>query len=202
MKNFVSNFSLIILLLFANQFINACWGQVAIGKYVGNYNNDVKSKKSKYTAITPKHRIFYSPNKKYYAIIFTYYYKTTRSSESEIEIHSTKHGILVSGNYISKDHEHGMKIMNVQWTKDSKYFVFNGVIQGGHQPGHFPTYFFNSNDHKIYSLDSFVGIWVTNNFKIDSVDNISIMTRDRVLDGSYKDSLIKTVNLNNLIKRK
>ena len=156
----------------------------------GHHSNDVL-----------KIRKILSPDKSHYAIITTYHFKSKGSSESKIKIFSSKENVQAYKSFISKDHKHGMEIIKTEWSGDSKFFVFNGVIQGGHQPGHLPTYFFSRVSNKIQSLDPLLGIWVTGNFNILSNDRLSVPVRDRLPNGSFSDSLVKKIDLKDLRRK-
>ncbi len=148
-----------------------------------------------------KVRKVYSHNKKYYALITTYHFNSNSSSESKIEIFSFLNKPVAFESFISKNHNHGMAIIKTAWTRDSKFFVFNGVLQGGHQPGHLPTYFFSIKSGKIQPLDPLVGIWVTGNFNILSNDRLSVQVKEGLPNGRISDSLVKKIDLKDL-KRK
>lgn len=149
-----------------------------------------------------KRRIFYSPDGTLVAIIVSYYFENTHTTESAVEICSSKLRVLCSKSFLSRDHEHGMKVLIAKWTKDSKYFVFDGTIQGGHQPGHLPTYFYSRDNNEIFSLDRLVGIWVTDHFKFGPDDSVTVMVRKSLIEGGFSDSLIKAVDLNDVLKIK
>jgi hypothetical protein len=145
-----------------------------------------------------KKKVIYSPDKKMSAYIFSAGKRNSPSTESRIEIRSLNGRVLCSQSYISKDYSHGMNILKGQWTQNSMYFVFNGCYSGGHQSGHFPTYFYSRNDNGIHYLDPFVGIWVTGDFTLTSEDSLSIRISARLKDGKIVDTLIKTVCLSEL----
>ena len=64
------------------------------------------------------------------------------------------------------DCEHGMGIDHGKWTPDSMFFVFNTSLSSGHQPWHWPIYFYSRKDNKIHSLDSLVGPIVAPEFEL------------------------------------
>ncbi|MGB8318876.1 MAG: hypothetical protein WCE54_12170, partial [Ignavibacteriaceae bacterium] len=144
-------------------------------------------------------RTFKSPDKNIIVkIISTGNYEQT-GSESKIEIRTAKGKLLNSKSFLSKDHSHGQYIYHAEWTTDSKYFIFNSISSGGHQPGHFITYFWEEN--KLRELDPYVGIWVTSDFKLKSHDSITVYASARLPNGKFTDSLKKTVSLNQLVKK-
>ena len=169
--------------------------------FVLSANKDKATASARQIHNTLKIRKIISPNKKYFALITTYHFKSNGSSESKIEIFSSSNKPVAFENFISKDHNHGMEIIKTAWTHDSKFFVFNGVLQGGHQPGHLPTYFFSIKSSKIQPLDPLVGIWITGNFNILSNDRLSVQIKEGLPNGSINDSLVKKIDLKDL-KRK
>ena len=147
-------------------------------------------------------KIIQSPDKKITAKILSTGKWETPGSESKIEIRTAKGKLLCSNSYLSGDHEHGERVYQAQWTSDSKFLVFNSVSSGGHQPGHFLTRFWKRDINKIDVLDPYVGIWVTGNFKLKPPDSVTVVFSDRLPNGKIVDTLIKTVCLSQLVKRK
>jgi len=79
-----------------------------------------------------------------------------KSYESRVEFYSPQHEMLCALDYSSEDSEHGFGIVKAAWTPDNKYFVFSLTSSGGHQSWHFPTYFYSTQDSKIYTLDDYI----------------------------------------------
>jgi hypothetical protein len=76
---------------------------------------------------------------------------------SRFEIRRKGGPSILQVSYGSQDCEHGMGITGRAWTSDSMFFVFNTNMSGGHQPWHWPVYFYSRRDNKIYSLDKSLG---------------------------------------------
>lgn len=143
-----------------------------------------------------------SPDRTLWAYVITRKSRDFASSESKLEVRSSKGKILCSRNFVSTDGTHGMKILQCEWTANSEYLVFNGEGTAGHQPGHLPTYFYSRAKNKIYDLDPFVGIWITGDFKLVAPDTVRVRVRDRLGDGSYCDTLWRVENLGEALRKK
>ena len=98
-------------------------------------------------------RTFKSPNKKIIVKIISTGNYEQAGSESKIEIRTAKGRLMNSKSFLSSDHSHGQYIFHAKWTDDSKFFIFNTISSGGHQPRHFTTYFWIKD--KIRELDPY-----------------------------------------------
>ncbi len=144
-------------------------------------------------------KIITSPDKTMIARIITADVLGSGNAESSIELRRSNGSLIGIKNFVSKDHEHGFSVVKAEWTYDSKFFVFSMISSGGHEPGHFPTFFYSRVDNKIHTLDHFVGIWVTNpEFFIQAPDILFVTVRDRLANGEFADTLSKTVHLGKL----
>jgi hypothetical protein len=76
--------------------------------------------------------------------------------ESRIEIRK-RSGLLLRRSFASPDCEHGMAVERGAWTSDARFFVFNAQSTGGHQPWHWPIYFYSRSDNKLLNLDKYIG---------------------------------------------
>src|SRR5258708_7453017 len=147
----------------------------------------------------PKNRVkqFVSPDKTLLANVLTAEWKN--GTESKIEFRKVKGKLLGGKSFLSRDHEHGLGVIKAEWTLDSKFFVFSTIASGGHQPGHFPTFFYSRLDTSIHLLDKFVGIWITSpDFVLLFPDSVSLTVRDKMPDGAFIDTLSRIVCLHNL----
>jgi hypothetical protein len=85
--------------------------------------------------------------------------------ESSLEITEGRRWLLRK-KFASPDCEHGMGIEHAAWTGDSRFFVFNAQSMGGHQPWHWPVYFYSRRDGKLHNLDSYTGPIVAPDFSL------------------------------------
>jgi|SRR5271169_97367 len=150
----------------------------------------------------PESKTVRSPDKSIVAKIISTGKREDAGSESRIEIRTVKGKLLCSKSYLSDDHSHGDQIWKAEWTPDSKFFVFNSVSSGGHQPGHVLTRFWMRNENKIDVLDPYVGIWVMGDFKLKTPDSVTVVVSDRLPSGKIVDTLTRSVSLGKLNKRK
>jgi hypothetical protein len=91
---------------------------------------------------------------------------SAKCAESLIEVRSAKGHLLLHKSYGSPDCEHGMVVNRGVWTADSKFFVFNAQASGGHQPWHWPVYFYSRSVNSVRVLDNYVGPIVAPDFTI------------------------------------
>jgi hypothetical protein len=89
-----------------------------------------------------------------------------KCAESLIEVRSAIDHLLLHKSYSSPDCEHGMVVNRGVWTADSKFFVFNAQASGGHQPWHWPVYFYSSSVNSVRVLDNYIGPIVAPDFTI------------------------------------
>ena len=93
-----------------------------------------------------------------------------KKSESRIQIFTKAGACLATKDFGSKDGEHGEGFCKGAWTLNSKFFVWSMESSGGHQPWHFPTYFFDRKRKSVESLDAKVGGITTSDFKLSAPD--------------------------------
>ncbi len=91
---------------------------------------------------------------------------TSTRWSSLIEVRSAKDHLLLHNSYGSPDCAHGMSINRGAWTADSKFFVFNAQALGGHQPWHWPVYFYSRSTNSVRVLDNYLGPIVAPDFTI------------------------------------
>jgi hypothetical protein len=84
--------------------------------------------------------------------------------ESRIEIRERR--LLFLKSFASTDCAHGISVVRGVWTTDSKFFIFNAQMTGGHQPWHWPIYFYSRRDNRVYNLDNYVGLIVAPDFDL------------------------------------
>ena len=96
--------------------------------------------------------------------------------ESIVEIRMANGALLCTRDFSSSDGQHGEAVAKAAWTADSQFFVFSTSLTGGHQPWHFPTYFYSRRLNEIRSLDALVGPILTPEFKLLSPDLIKTQT--------------------------
>ena len=106
-----------------------------------------------------------------------------RCVESRIEIRKASGLLLLWKSLASTDCEHGMAVEHGAWTPDAKFFVFNAQSTGGHQPWHWPLYFYSRNDNRIRCLDDFVGPIIATDFRLEAPH----MVQTRKLLGNFGD---------------
>ena len=97
-------------------------------------------------------------------------------TESFVHIRTADGTLLCTKDFSSSDGQHGAAVAQAGWTADSQFFVFSTSLTGGHQPWHFPTYFYSRRLHKILSLDSLVGPILTSDFTLASPDTVKTQT--------------------------
>ena len=89
-----------------------------------------------------------------------------RCGESRLEIRKVNGSLLLRRIFASADCEHGMAAEYGAWTSDGRFFVFNAQSTGGHQPWHWPIYFYSRRDNKVRNLDIYVGAIVAPQFEL------------------------------------
>jgi hypothetical protein len=97
--------------------------------------------------------------------------------ESSIRINdfSNKNHFDFDTSFVSVDNENGAGIVQAEWTSDSKFFVFNTSLSGGHHPWHTPTYAYSIDEKRLISLDKTTGP-VCSSFKLLPPDYIKLST--------------------------
>lgn len=122
---------------------------------------------SAFIAFAQNKQVFNSPDKTIRVVVSN----ISDGSESKIHIYNSKGKILFDTSYISKDHQHGFKIIQTNWTANSKYFVFSLSSSGGHQPWHSPIFIYSVEDKRLFSIDNILGA-VTADFKLSPPDSL------------------------------
>lgn len=100
---------------------------------------------------------------------------TRRGGESEVELREGA-DILLTRAYSSLDGQHGFVVQRAEWTPDSRFFVFSLASSGGHQPWHYPTYFYSRGTNRIETLERYTGPVAGPEFRLSAPDTISVMT--------------------------
>jgi hypothetical protein len=118
--------------------------------------------------------------------------------ESRAEIRKKSGLSLFRKSYRSVDCQHGMNILRGAWTPDSMFFVFNTQMSGGHQPWHWPVYFYSRSDNKIHSLDDLAGSIIVPEFRLKAAH----LVETRVLDQGNDAGRPVTVDLKRNRQRK
>ena len=121
-----------------------------------------------------------------------------RCAESRVEVRRAGGALLLLKKYASPDCEHGMGVYRGEWTPDSKYFVFNAQMLGGHQPWHWPVYFYDRGENRIWRLDGYVGPVVTPEFKIEAPHSVET----RVLETGNDEGRRVIVDLRRIGRRR
>ncbi|MSP38967.1 MAG: hypothetical protein EXR70_10800 [Deltaproteobacteria bacterium] len=80
--------------------------------------------------------------------------------------------LYLSKNFSSEDGEHNFFVSHAAWTPNSQFFVFSIYSSGGHQPWHWPTYFFCQCDRQLRLLDDYLGPLTKPNFELSAPDII------------------------------
>src|SRR5450830_362233 len=114
-------------------------------------------------------REFISPDKLTRAIVYNFSDRDV-VQESRVRILSHKGKVLFDTSFASKDKQHGLCVVQAQWTTDSKFFVFGMSSSGGHQPWHFFTYAFSRTINRLMSVDKVAGP-VTSRFTLMPPDS-------------------------------
>jgi hypothetical protein len=91
---------------------------------------------------------------------------SAKCAESLVEVRSARGHLLLQKRYGSLDREHGIVVNRGVWTADSKFFVFNAQASGGHQPWHWPVYFYSRSVNSVRVLDNYIGPIVAPDFTI------------------------------------
>jgi len=97
--------------------------------------------------------------------------------ESEVEVREGV-DILFTRRYSSSDGQHGFIVQHAEWTPDSRFFVFSLASSGGHQPWHFPTFFYSRRVNKIEALEPHTGAVAEPDFRLSAPDIITVMTAE------------------------
>jgi hypothetical protein len=137
---------------------------------------------------------FLSPDKTLVASILSI--QSGAGTESKIELR-TSSGTPVGGkSFMSKDHAHGFGVMKAAWTLDSRFFIFSTIGSGGHEAGHFPTFYYSRDDNKIHFLEPIVGGQIADpDFEIGYPDSVSILVANSVTTGRGQTAIPRTVAL-------
>ena len=120
-----------------------------------------------------------------------------RCVESRIEIRRVNGSLLLRKIFASADCEHGMAAQYGAWTSDGQFFVFNAQSTGGHQPWHWPVYFYSRRDNKVRNLDIYIGAIVAPQFELKGQHSVET----RVLEMSSDRGRPITANLARIAKR-
>jgi hypothetical protein len=123
--------------------------------------------------------------------------KSDSCDELRVEIRNAHGTLLLSKSFFSPDCEHGMGIEHAAWTGDSRFFVFNAQSMGGHQPWHWPVYFYSRLDGKLHNLDIYTGPIVAPDFSLSGKHVVE--TRVLTIEGEEGKPI--TVNLERIGKR-
>jgi hypothetical protein len=94
-------------------------------------------------------------------------------------VRNAKGTLLFDKSFASKDHRHGMGVVQAEWTANSQFFVFSMSRSGGHQPWRAFTFVFSVSTIELISIDKIVEP-VTSLFKLfppDSLEAIGFKTR-------------------------
>ncbi len=91
--------------------------------------------------------------------------------ESAMQIVNERGDTLLRKSFTSEDAAHGYGITRVEWTADSRFFVFCMTSSGGHQPWHVPTSIYSVADNHIISIDRTLGP-VTSLFRVLQPDSL------------------------------
>jgi hypothetical protein len=116
--------------------------------------------------------------------------------ESRLEIREGRR-LLLRKSFASVDCEHGMAVERGAWTRDGMFFVFNAQSTGGHQPWHWPIYFFSRRDNKLHNLDIYTGAIVAPDFSLSGKH----VVETRVLTIESEEGKPIKVNLERIEKR-
>lgn len=146
-------------------------------------------------------KFYYSPDRQLAVRIVTVQDNGGMNLESSIEVGNARGRILNRKNFISKDRQHGYGVLKATWTPDGNFFVFSTIASGGNDPGHFPTYVYIRQTNAIHSLDSLVGVWVTDpEFYVEFPDVVMVTGREMSEDGKLGEAVSRAVQLMNLQK--
>ena len=94
--------------------------------------------------------------------------------ESRVELRSATGAVLRRKDFTSSDQSHGETVSHAEWSADGRFFVFTTGSSGGHQPWHAATYFYSVGRNRFYSVDSIVGV-ILSDFALDG--NVLSTTR-------------------------
>ena len=147
-------------------------------------------------ATAQNRREFISSNKMTKAIVYNYSEKGV-ILESRISILNRKGKVQSDTSFTSKDHEHGLGVIQAEWTANSQFLVFGMQSSGGHQPWHVFTFVYSTNINKLISIDKVVEP-VTSKFKLFPPDSIEAVGFKTNINHSMKFGL----RLSNLINHK
>lgn len=114
---------------------------------------------------------YYSPDGTLGALVVV----TGAGGESQVEIREGS-DTLLTRRFSSPDGQHGFIVQHAEWTPDSRFFVFSLASSGGHQPWHFPTFFYSRRVNKVEALDPYTGSVADPDFRLSAPDTISVMT--------------------------
>jgi hypothetical protein len=142
-----------------------------------------------------------SPDRQFIASIISVGTEEDKDYESRVEIRKSDGTLLYSKSYMSDDHEHGRGVLKAQWTPDAKFFVFSTVNSGGHQPWHFPTYYYSCLTNKIYEIDHFAGPVIRAEFQLKAPDIVIVVVQDPTRTGDTENGLLKSIRLHRLRKQ-
>jgi hypothetical protein len=113
--------------------------------------------------LSVKAQVYRSPDS---AVTVRVSHLSARCAESRIQVRAATGHLLLRKSYGSPDCEHGMIVDRGAWTADSQFFVFNAQMSGGHQPWHWPIYFYSRSANGVRGLDYYIGPIVAPDFTI------------------------------------
>ena len=115
-----------------------------------------RSEPSRPAVQTQKHpgrKSYPSPDRRLRAVVISYPPAAYGSGESAVEVLDQR-GRRIGYRDFRSEGSHGYQIAKIGWTRDSRFLIFSTTNSGGHQPWHFPTFFFDSRTRKFGDLDA------------------------------------------------
>lgn len=146
-------------------------------------------------------KLFMSPDSILIARVTSIDWSQNGNRESRVEIRTIRDSLLGYEDFTSKDHQHGLGILNAAWTADANFFVFSTISSGGRNPGHFPTYYYDRNQNRIILLDRAMNLWIMDpEFYLDPDDIVLVRGRDVLPNETLGDTLSRAAHLTGLSK--
>jgi hypothetical protein len=112
-------------------------------------------------------KVYASPDRALRAVV-----TTNATAESQVEIQTPAHRVLLRRDDRSKDGEHGSGIGHAAWTADSQFFVASTEASGGHQPWARPIWVYSRATNAIVDLSK-LGVAATVDFQLRPPDIIA-----------------------------
>ena len=123
-----------------------------------------------------------------------------KTQESRVQIRTSEGTLLQEADYTSEDGDHGLSVVNAEWTPDSQFFVYSAKSSGGHQPWHGNVFFYSRLHNKVYDFYTLSNSGtIDNTFVITAPDIVTVTIYTS--PGMSESQVIKSFKLSDLLRQ-